>query len=273
MNKQPNILVFDSGIGGISVYQEVQAKIPQAHYIYLFDNAAFPYGDKSNEFLINRVVKVINQAVSLFDVDLIVVACNTASTICLQELRSVFTIPVVGVVPAIKPATLISKNKHIGLLATKATVQREYTQNLIQQFAQGYKVELLGLSELALIAEEKLQGTPVNIPQLRELLSAWLNLAVIPDTIVLGCTHYPFIKDELQQIFPAAKFVDSGYAIATRVFNLLKEKFELDVLPNKTITTKNNILSTAISDKTFNLIKRLNSYGLDEYQLLNVKDD
>lgn len=271
MNNVPNILVFDSGIGGISVYNEIRQMIPQANYFYLFDNQAFPYGDKSNEFLINRVTNVIGMALRYYSIDLIVIACNTASTICLPTLRQIFSLPIVGVVPAIKPATKITQNKCIGLLATKATIQREYTRKLINDFAKGYHIELLGLSELALIVEKKLQGIPVNLNELKLLLNSWLELPIIPDTIVLGCTHYPFIKDELKSIFPCSTLIDSGTAIAARVNSLLKE--QINLLPNKSKQTTNLVCSTMYNQQVQKLIDHLKLYNLTKYKLINMRLD
>lgn len=274
INRAPNILVFDSGIGGISVYDEIRQKIPNANYIYLFDNEAFPYGDKSTDYLIGRVKSVIHKAISLFSIDIIVIACNTASTICLPSLRESLQIPIVGVVPAIKPATKVTKNKCIGLLATKATVQREYTRNLINEFAQGYNIELLGLSELALIAEQKLQGIAVNQQQLTLLMQPWLTLNVIPDTIVLGCTHYPFIKPELAKTFPLATFIDSGYAIATRVYNLLEQcNFELTNISQPAEKADHLVCSTQYNESVEKIIPILSKYNFNKYQSISILCD
>lgn len=268
VRQSPSVLVFDSGIGGLTVYNEIYNKVPNAHYIYAFDNELFPYGDKSAEFLINRVNSVIETITKFYTIDLAVIACNTASTVCLPSLRSKFSFPIIGVVPAIKPASLLTKNKCIGLLATKATIERTYTTNLIQQFAANCSVQLLGLSELALIAENKLQGITVDIQQLKELMQPWLELQTVPDTIVLGCTHYPFIKKELQMIFSQATFIDSGYAIATRVYNLLNDKYDLK---QKTSDASENIvLSTNYNQSVEKLIKKLSDYNLNKYQLIKA---
>ncbi|SCC24027.1 glutamate racemase [Gilliamella bombicola] len=268
IKQSPSVLVFDSGIGGLSVYHEIYNKMPNAHYIYAFDNEMFPYGDKSPEFLINRVDSVIDAVTQFYSIDLAVIACNTASTICLPSLRSKFSFPIIGVVPAIKPASLLTKNKCIGLLATKATIERTYVTDLIQQFAENCIVKLLGLSELALIAENKLQGITVDIQQLKELMQPWLRLPIIPDTIVLGCTHYPFIKKELQMIFPQATFIDSGHAIAARVYNLLNDKYDLKQLPP--FMTENIVVSTYYDQSVEKLIKKLSDYNLNKYQNINV---
>ncbi|NCO47257.1 MAG: glutamate racemase, partial [Vibrio sp.] len=127
---QLNVLIFDSGVGGLSVYQEVQAKLPQLNYIYLFDNEAYPYGELNQEVLIKRVVRLVSDVVVKERIDLVVIACNTASTIVLPKLRSCLAVPVVGVVPAIKPASSLA-NKAVGLIATPATITRQYTHDLI----------------------------------------------------------------------------------------------------------------------------------------------
>lgn len=272
VKKTPTVLVFDSGIGGLSIYNEIYNKIPYLRYIYAFDNEMFPYGDKSSEFLIKRVSHIIDTIIESYSIDLAVIACNTASTICLPSLRSKFSFPIVGVVPAIKPASIITKNKCIGLLATKATIQRAYTSNLIKEFALDCNVKLLGLSELAYIAENKLQGIAVDMQQLEMLMQPWLNLPVIPDTIVLGCTHYPFIKDELKLLFPNTTFIDSGNAIASRVYSLLNERFDLKSVTTQS-STDNIVLSTLCNQQVEKLMEKLSKYNLDKYQRISVLDD
>ncbi|OCG01005.1 glutamate racemase [Gilliamella sp. wkB195] len=272
VKKTPTVLVFDSGIGGLSIYNEIYNKIPYLRYIYAFDNEMFPYGDKSSEFLIKRVSHIIDTIIESYSINLAVIACNTASTICLPSLRSKFSFPIVGVVPAIKPASIITTNKCIGLLATKATIQRAYTSNLIKEFAPDCNVKLLGLSELAYIAENKLQGIAVDMQQLEMLMQPWLNLPVIPDTIVLGCTHYPFIKDELKLLFPNTTFIDSGNAIASRVYSLLNERFDLKSVTTQP-STDNIVLSTLCNQQVEKLMEKLSKYNLDKYQRISVLDD
>ncbi|OCF94155.1 glutamate racemase [Gilliamella sp. wkB308] len=267
-NTTPTVLVFDSGIGGLSVYDAIYKKMPNLHYIYAFDNEMFPYGDKSSEFLIDRVTSIIEHISKRYLIDIAVIACNTASTICLPSLRTKFSFPIVGVVPAIKPACQITQNKCIGLLATKATIERAYTTNLIQEFATDCTVKLLGLSELAFIAENKLQGITVDINQLQTLLAPWLSEPVIPDTIVLGCTHYPFIKEELQVIFPNATFIDSGNAIATRVYHLLNEQFDLNA--ENESAKENIVMSTNYNQYVEKLTEKLAKYKLNKYQCINI---
>ena len=272
VKQSPTVLVFDSGIGGLSIYNEIYSKMPNLHYIYAFDNEGFPYGDKSSEYLIARVNRIIATILQSYSIDLAVIACNTASTICLPSLRTNFPFPIVGVVPAIKPASKVTKNKCIGLLATKATIQRAYTSNLIQEFAPDCDVKLLGLSELAHIAENKLQGIAVDMQQLEALLQPWLKLSIIPDTIVLGCTHYPFIKDELRILFPNTTFIDSGYAIASRVNTLLNDQYDLNSL-SELSTLDNIVISTLHNQQVEKLTKKFTEYNLNKYHCISVNAD
>ncbi|MEQ4901305.1 glutamate racemase [Proteus vulgaris] len=218
LTANPTVLVFDSGVGGLSVYREIREKLPDAHYIYVFDNEAFPYGEKSQEFIIDRVVHIISAVAEKHDLAAIVIACNTASTVSLPALRAKFTdIPIVGVVPAIKPAAKLTCNGVVGLLATRATVKRPYTHELIERFATDCKVHSLGSAELVELAEKKLHGESVSLDELRKVLAPWLKMKEPPDTVVLGCTHFPLLADELLSILPdGTRIIDSGAAIARR---------------------------------------------------------
>jgi len=212
--------LFDSGVGGLSVYKEIRQLLPQHNYMYLYDNEAYPYGELSEQVLIERVINLICRFVKSKDIDLVVIACNTASTIALSQLRKVISVPVVGVVPAIKPACKLSK-KAVGLLATPATIKRNYIESLIHEFSNNVPVKMLGSTLLVHMAEQKLRGKPIDIECLkREMLS----LIERVDVVVLGCTHFPLIRNELSQVFgPEVKFVDSGQAIAKRVVGLLEK--------------------------------------------------
>ncbi len=154
----PTILVFDSGLGGLTVLREIVAARPDAHYVYVADDAFFPYGHHSEEAIIARVVPLIGELISAHAPDLVVIACNTASTLVLSHLRAAYKTPFVGTVPAIKPACARSKTKRVSVLGTRGTVQREYTKGLIRDFAQGCEVTLVGSPELASLAESALSG-------------------------------------------------------------------------------------------------------------------
>ncbi|ENQ8704487.1 glutamate racemase [Vibrio harveyi] len=217
-SSKKKVLVFDSGVGGLSVFQEIHRLLPHMDYLYLFDNEAYPYGELDQDVLITRVNKLVAALVEEHQADIVVIACNTASTIVLPSLRANLSIPVVGVVPAIKPASLLA-SQGVGLIATPATVTRQYTHELIRDFAQGKPVELLGSTRLVDMAEEKLRGESISIPELESILLPLRNKV---DVAVLGCTHFPLIKEEIHQALGGeVTLIDSGEAIARRVKALL----------------------------------------------------
>lgn len=216
------ILIFDSGVGGISIYKAIKAQLPNADYLYLFDNAYFPYGELESDFLIERVCKLMAYMYEHFKPDVVVIGCNSASTLVLPALRKRFPIPFVGVVPAIKPAALKSKKKKIGLLATPGTVSRDYTQLLVKEHAWDCEIEMIGTTSLVLEAEKKLYGEPVNQDEINKVVNQWNNAGSGPDIVVLGCTHFPLLIDELKSsLGEHVEFIDSGMAIALRVKHIL----------------------------------------------------
>ena len=218
------ILVFDSGVGGLSILQALQQTLPACEYIYASDNRAFPYGTKSAAFLIERVHNVLQALIEKKQPDLIVVACNTASTLVLPRIRQHFSIPIVGVVPAIKPAAQQSKTKVIGLLGTPGTVDRPYTQELINEFASDCEVIRVGSAELVTLAEQFLRGGAVPSETLRRILKPLFDKQQL-DTIVLACTHFPLMKKQFINAAPRPiNWVDSGDAIARRVSSLLQHQ-------------------------------------------------
>ena len=162
MSAPPTILVFDSGLGGLTVLREIVGARPDAHYVYVADDAFFPYGHHSEEQIIARVVPLVGELIARHAPDLVVIACNTASTLVMSHLRSAYSVPFVGTVPAIKPACASSKTKRVSVLGTKGTVKREYTRRLIDDFAQGCEVTLVGSAELASLAESALSGNDVS---------------------------------------------------------------------------------------------------------------
>ncbi|MFI3246147.1 MAG: glutamate racemase [Ferrimonas sp.] len=224
-----SILVFDSGVGGLTVQQHIRHVLPHAVIHYLADNARFPYGELPEPILVAGCVDLIQrfmakQAQAKAAIDLVVIACNSASTLVLEPLRQVLSVPVVGVVPAIKPAAQQSHHGVIGLLATPGTVRRAYTNTLIRQYATNCQVLRLGSSELVVMAEQRLSGQECNIAQLRQLLLPYTQAPIPPDVVVLGCTHFPLIAQEIQQVLgEKVQLVDSGAAIARRVETLLSD--------------------------------------------------
>ena len=194
------IVIFDSGVGGLSIYQEVVKKCPNHYYIFVSDNLAFPYGIKPEVELIERVLSVVKAVEVQYKPDLLIVACNTASTVALPSLRSQFNFPIVGVVPAIKPAAKLSKSKVIGLLATPGTITRSYTQSLIDDFAQDCTVVKVGSSKLVEMAEQKMCGNTPPINEIEQELIPFFNYKNL-DCLVLACTHFPLLNKEISLVF------------------------------------------------------------------------
>ena len=227
MADAPKILVFDSGLGGLTVYREVAAARPDAAYVYVADDAGFPYGNQPETMLIARIIDVVGQAIAEHKPDLVVVACNTASTLALAELRARFVVPFVGTVPAIKPACAQSTSKRISVLGTQATVSREYTRALIREFAAGCDVALIGSSHLASYAEAELAGEPIADAAIKEEIAGCFVDAGSrrTDTVVLACTHYPLLLERFKANAPwPVDWLDPAPAIARRVADLMRDK-------------------------------------------------
>ncbi|WP_130100300.1 glutamate racemase [Siccibacter turicensis] len=263
---RPTVLVFDSGVGGLSVYDEIRQLLPDLHYIYAFDNVAFPYGEKSETFIVERVVEIVTAVQARYPLALAVIACNTASTVSLPALREKFPFPVVGVVPAIKPAARLTANGVVGLLATRATVRRPYTHELIARFAAECHIEMLGSAELVEMAEAKLHGEPVSLDELRRILRPWLRMPEPPDTVVLGCTHFPLLADELLAVLPeGTRMIDSGAAIARRTVWLLEHE-----APQAASADSNIAYCMAFTPETAQLMPVLERYGFKKLEKLPV---
>lgn len=235
-NQRPKVLVFDSGVGGLTVFHALLDQIPSLEVIFVSDNAGFPYGTRTEYSLIERVHRVLEQLISKFSPDLVVVACNSASTVALPSLRKIYDLPLVGVVPAIKPAAELSETGHIALLATPATVSRDYTRKLIEDFASDKNVVLLGSTELVELAEDKVRGKSPDAERLQAILQPLMQNpnADKLDTAVLACTHFPLLIEELKAAMPQIKYwVESGDAIARRVSTLLPKPILEPTLANQ----------------------------------------
>jgi glutamate racemase len=223
MASREKILMFDSGLGGLTVYREVAASRPQADYVYVADDAAFPYGAIEETALVTRVVALMGELIEAHRPDLVVIPCNTASTIVLPDLRKKFSLPFVGTVPAIKPACAASVTRRVSVLGTEATVRREYTRALIRDYAGDCQVTLVGSKHLASYAEDDLAGVPVSDDTLREeIATAFVDDGRRTDTVVLACTHYPLLLGRLRKLAAwPVNFIDPAPAIARRVCDLL----------------------------------------------------
>lgn len=261
------ILVFDSGVGGLTILDAIAQRLPGESLVFASDSAAFPYGPKPEDALVDRVHAVLDALVARYAPKLVVVACNTASTVALPRLRSHYTLPIVGVVPAIKPAAQRSQNRRIGLLATPGTVQRPYTDQLIAEFASDCTVVRVGSSELVREAEAKLRGQAPDMALLRALLGPIV--AAGADTVVLGCTHFPLLAEELAQAAGTPlMWVDSGEAIARRVSALLTP----DGLSQAAAPSRRAAFTR--QDTELDALRpALSRYGLDQVDIVTVPDD
>jgi glutamate racemase len=221
---QTTILVFDSGLGGLTVFREIAAARPDATLAYAADDAFFPYSRRGEAELVARIVPLMGELIARTMPDLVVIACNTASTLVLPQLRARYAVPFVGTVPAIKPACAASQTKRVAVLGTEATVQREYTRKLISDFAQGCDVTLVGSARLASIAEDALREQPVaDAAIVAEIAPCFIEEGGRrTDTVVLACTHYPLLLDRLARLAPwPVAWIDPAPAIARRMVDLL----------------------------------------------------
>jgi glutamate racemase len=249
MTASPTIVVFDSGLGGLTVHREVAKVRPGARLVYAADDAFFPYGRHGEPELIARVTAVMGELIDTYRPQIVVVACNTASTIVLPELRARFSVPFVGTVPAIKPACAASQSKLVSVLGTMGTVKREYTHGLIRDFAQGCAVTLVGSPRLAELAEAALKDEPVSDTDIaREIAPCFVEKdGARTDTVVLACTHYPLLLDRLNKLAPwPVQFIDPAPAIARRVTELLGPAAPGRSEPAKAHFTSGKPLSAAL---------------------------
>lgn len=223
--REPTILVFDSGLGGLTVLAEVAKARPDARIVYIADDAGFPYGALEESTLIARVGPIMAQAIKAHRPDVVVIACNTASTLVLPHLRAAHpAVRFVGTVPAIKPACAGSRTGLVSVLATPGTVRRDYTRALIRQFAGACTVTLVGSARLAGLAEAFLRGHPVDDDAIAaEIAPCFIDGAAgRTDTVVLACTHYPLLATAFAELAPwPVRWLDPAPAIARRVVQLI----------------------------------------------------
>ena len=219
MDDRP-LLLFDSGVGGLSVLAATQALLPQAPLVYVADSAGFPYGTKSEFEIAARVPALLGRLAERYDPRLIVIACNTASTIALGSVRAALDLPIVGTVPAIKPAAEISETRVIGVLGTDATVRQPYVDDLAARFAGDCVVLRHGSAALVELAEAKLHGEKRPIADYRAAIAGLFDQpgGERIDVVVNACTHFPLVGDELAEAAPhPVRFVDGAPGIARRV--------------------------------------------------------
>ncbi len=258
------ILIFDSGVGGLSVLAEVRALLPQASLLYAADNAWHPYGTRSETDIAARVPALLGRLAERYRPRIIVIACNTAATIALATVRAALDLPIVGTVPAVKPAALASQTRVIGVLGTAATVRQPYVDALIAEFASDCTVLRLGSAELVAVAEAKLRGTPPDPAQVKVIMDGLYTQkdGERIDQLVLACTHFPLLRAEIAAAGPAGvTLVDSGQGIARRTAFLSKGQDWPDVPTGKAVFT-------ADSANVRLLVPALSGYGLTSVETL-----
>jgi glutamate racemase len=262
VNPASPLLFFDSGVGGLSVLGPTRALLPTAPIVYVADSAGFPYGTKSDAELASRVPALLGRLIERFRPRLAVIACNTASTIALDHARSALDLPIVGTVPAIKPAAEMSKSRVIGVLGTEATVRQPYVDDLAAKFAADCIIIRHGSPELVELAEAKLAGEEVTVESVRAAADPMFRQpgGGRIDTVVLACTHFPLLEDELRAAFPGVGYVDGGPGIARRIAYLTREQ------PWPAERPPGIALFTSAAREP--LLKSLATYGLDEVQTL-----
>jgi glutamate racemase len=220
------VLVFDSGIGGLTVLREARVLMPGRRFVYVADNAGFPYGAWEEDALRQRIVALFDRLLAEHDPEIVVIACNTASTLVLRDLRAAFpATPFVGTVPAIKPAAERTRSGLVSVLATPGTVKRQYTRDLIHEWAQKCHVRLVGSDRLAGLAETYMREGFVDEEAVRaEIAPCFVERdGARTDIVVLACTHYPFLINRMRKTAPwPVDWIDPAEAIARRALAILQ---------------------------------------------------
>ncbi len=259
------ILLFDSGVGGLSVLAQVRKALPQASIVYVADNGGFPYGTKSEEEIAARVPALLGRLAERFRPRLITIACNTASTIALAGVRAALDLPIVGTVPAIKPAAELSRTRVIGVLGTEATVRQPYVDDLSARFAGDCTVLRHGSARLVTLAEASLRGEPTADAEYAAVMAGLLDqpMADQMDIVVLACTHFPLVSDRLAAVAPRPiTFVDGAAGIARRIAYLTRDQRWPDY------PVEGRAVFTAPLDVPPALAQALQSYGLSRIEQL-----
>jgi len=258
------ILFFDSGVGGLSIVAPARALLPTAPFVYAADSAGFPYGTKSEAEIAARVPVLLGRLAERYKPRLIVIACNTASTIALPVVRAALDLPVVGTVPAIKPAAALSRTRTIGVLGTQATVRQAYVDDLAAKFAGDCAVLRYGSADLVEMAEAALHGRAVAPERYAAVLEG---LFAQPggeriDVIVNACTHFPLVERELAAAAPGVQFVDGGPGIARRIAHLMQgEQWPDQLTPGTAVFTRlgedERALAPALAARGFAVLEQL----------------
>jgi glutamate racemase len=264
MSRNAPLLFFDSGIGGLSVLKAVQAALPNAPIIFAADYAGLPYGTKTEAEISARVPALLGRLVERYQPRLVVIACNTACTIALSHVRGALDVPVVGTVPAIKPAAEASQAGVIGLLGTAATVRQAYVDKLQADHAPDMTLLRHAAPELVSAAEAKMRGEDVDPAIYARAMAGLMDQPGGDrlDVTVLGCTHFPLVEDELRAAAPHMKFVDGAAGIAHRICHLTRDQSWPDQPADGIFVTTGQI------DALDALLPALSTFGLMQIKSL-----
>ena len=254
-NNNP-IGIFDSGVGGISIWKEIHKLLPNESTIYLADSINAPYGQKSKQEIIDLCFKNTELLIKK-NCKLIVVACNTATTNAIKQLRATYEIPFIGIEPAIKPAAINSKTKSIGILATKGTLSSELFHDTTELYSDNIKItEQVGVGLVELI-----ESGNIDSPEMTSLLNKYLTpmISYNIDYLVLGCSHYPFLIPKIKKMIPNnISIVDSGKAVAKQVQNILAKQ--------KCLSENNNTFNIFYTNKNSDVLNQIlnNQYQIHQ---------
>ncbi len=258
------VLFFDFGIGGLTVLREARVLMPERRFVYVADDAGFPYGGWEEAALKARILALFERLVAEIDPEIAVIACNTASTLVLADLRAAFPdLPFVGTVPAIKPAAERTRSGLVSVLATPGTVKRAYTRELIQSFASKCHVRLVGSERLAPMAEAHIRGEGLDDASvLAEIAPCFVEAADgrLTDIVVLACTHYPFLANIFRRLAPwPVDWLDPAEAIARRAQTLLHRQ---NPLPDEDLPDEPDLAMLTSGRRDFSLHRLMHGFGL-----------
>ncbi|XBC40727.1 MAG: glutamate racemase [Buchnera aphidicola (Nurudea yanoniella)] len=258
-----NILIFDSGLGGLSIYKKLQYYFPHINYVYAFDNEFFPYGNKKKSLIFSRCSKIINKISKNINITIAILACNTISVTSLTSLKKIFHFPIIGITPDIKKAITLTKTNIIGLLATKTTINHYNIQNKIMSLLPKIIVKTLHHEKLVKIAEKKVKCNLINKNQINKILKPWSSKKNKIDTVIIGCTHFNFLKNEIQNIFfKKIHIVSSNVKISNNIFNIVKK---CNYKKNQNI-----VFFSKFENNHIFILKLFKKYKFQKFKKLNI---
>ncbi|XBC39205.1 MAG: glutamate racemase [Buchnera aphidicola (Nurudea shiraii)] len=261
--KQYNVLIFDSGLGGLSIYKKMQHRFPNINYIYVFDNECFPYGNKEISFIFERCSKIIELVSKKIHISTMILACNTISVTSLMSLKKTFNFPIIGITPDIKKSIKITRTKTIGLLATKVTIHHDSIQKKIASLLPEIIIKTLYNNNLVKLAEKKIKYNFVNKKEISNIMKPWYSKTNNVDTIILGCTHFNFLKYEIQQLFSKKICIlNSNIKISKKFFNILKNNY---IKKNKNI-----VFFSKFEKNHIYILNLFKTYKFSKFKKLNI---